>query len=151
MPDRRAADSRDRRKPRRELGMTLLELMIVFAIISVLAAVSIPLFLGVKDKAIWGTAHANLAAIRSALSVYAANQDSNTFPSSLGWADVSTETGILHYALLPPNKIDAKLTGFTYTADASLTSYVMVGTVNNRYSDSISATPSGIRPGEYPH
>jgi prepilin-type N-terminal cleavage/methylation domain-containing protein len=151
MPHRREAGAPCRPKPALQRGMTLIELMIVFAIISILAAISVPLFLGVKDKAIWGAARANIAVIRTALSVYAANQDSNRYPSSLAWTDVSTSAGILHFALLPADKYDARLSDFTYTPDATFGSYVIVGTVFDKSGDTISATPSGISPNEYPH
>jgi prepilin-type N-terminal cleavage/methylation domain-containing protein len=134
-----------------ERGMTILELMVVMAIISILAAISIPLFIGLKDKATWGAAKGNVAVIRSSLAAYAANDDASKFPSSLTWDDLSTSAGFLRGANLPSQKEDAKIISMTYSAPAERDSFVLVVTVQNQFSDTIRATPSGITPPAYPH
>ena len=51
-------------------GFTLIELMIVVAIIGILAAIAIPKFASLIRKASEGASKGNLGAIRSALSIY---------------------------------------------------------------------------------
>jgi type IV pilus assembly protein PilA len=63
-------------------GFTLIELMIVVAIIGILAAIAIPNFVNFKNKAIQGTAKANMETVRSALSQYAADKDDNLYPTA---------------------------------------------------------------------
>ena len=51
-------------------GFTLIELMIVVAIIGILAAIAIPKFASLIRKSSEGASKGNLGAIRSALSIY---------------------------------------------------------------------------------
>jgi len=130
-------------------GFTLIELMIVVAIIGILAAIAIPNFLNLKDKAIWGTAKANLDVMRSALAAYAANNDSNKYPSTADYT--SFVNGILSTAQLPNNSTDAKLLSISYTVSSDLDAFTILGTANNKYSDVLTATPQGVTPTMYQH
>ena len=63
-------------------GFTLIELMIVVAIIGILAAIAIPKFASLLRKSGEGAAKGNLGAIRSALSIYYGDMEGN-YPSDL--------------------------------------------------------------------
>ncbi len=65
---------------KRANGFTLIELMIVVAIVGILAAVAVPKFADLVRKANEGATKGNLGAIRSAVTIYYAEQ-SGVFPN----------------------------------------------------------------------
>jgi len=72
-------------------GFTLIELMIVVAIIGILIAVVIPKFAGMKQKALEGATRGNLGIIRSNVEVYR-GENMNIPPTLLSAADLNSST-----------------------------------------------------------
>jgi prepilin-type N-terminal cleavage/methylation domain-containing protein len=60
---------------RTRLAFTLLELMVVIMIVSILAAVAVPILQGRVDSAKWSEANAAAGTIRTAVSAYVAHKD----------------------------------------------------------------------------
>ena len=80
-------------------GFTLIELMIVVAIIGILAAIAIPKFAELIRKSSEGASKGNLGALRSALSIYYGDME-GSYP-----ANVSALTiGGKYLSAVPPAK-----------------------------------------------
>jgi prepilin-type N-terminal cleavage/methylation domain-containing protein len=67
---------------RKKAGFTLIELMIVVAIIGILAAIAIPKFAELLRKSNEGKMKGNLGALRSALSIYYGDMEGH-FPADM--------------------------------------------------------------------
>jgi prepilin-type N-terminal cleavage/methylation domain-containing protein len=83
----------------RRAGFTLIELMIVVAIIGILAAIALPKFASLVRKSYEGNSKGNLASLRSALSVYYGDMEGQ-YPARL----ISLTTAGKYIAVIGPAK-----------------------------------------------
>ncbi|MFC1501376.1 type IV pilin protein [Elusimicrobiota bacterium] len=74
---------------RKSKGFTLIELMIVVAIIGILSAIAIPKFADLIRRSNEGATKGNLGAIRSAVSIYYGEQE-GVFPNTSAVGDLGT-------------------------------------------------------------
>ena len=85
-------------KIKKAKGFTLIELMIVVAIIGILAAIAIPKFADLIRKSNEGATKGNLGALRSAVSIYFA--DNENYPCGAN-IDPGTSATCIHTTVRP--------------------------------------------------
>ena len=130
---------------RNESGFTLIELLIVIVIIGILAAVAIPRFQGVSDKAKIGAAKAELATVKQGLGMYQAENDTSAYPAS---GDIGTHAdlvSIIGTYVQIANATDASFTFNTYVS-ASTDTFVLTAKAKDRNRTLITVTPTTITP-----
>ncbi len=74
---------------RKEKGFTLIELMIVVAIIGILAAIAVPNFIAYRNKSRVSSLTATVESLRGGQAGYAADQPNNLFPDQSQISDWS--------------------------------------------------------------
>jgi len=131
-------------------GMTLIELLIVVAILGIISSFVIPNYMRLKDKATWGVTRANLNVIRRALSNYTTDSLGNKYPVSIsGWSGL---IAVLPEANLPTTSTDAKILAGSFSyASSDGSDFTLSVTSTNTYDDILSATLAGTFPETYPH
>ena len=77
-------------------GFTLIELMIVVAIIGVLAVVAVPSFISYRDKSRVSQVIGTSEAVRAALASYAASHSENNYPSTATITDFSSLSAVVN-------------------------------------------------------
>lgn len=115
-------------------GFTLIELMIVVAIVGILAAIAIPKFADLVRKANEGATKGNLGALRSSVTIYYAEQ-SGTWPNPTADGD-DTVAGSLGSTLVSNNGMFISKMPFANTPPyhtATKSATIHVGSANESY------------------
>lgn len=142
------------RSRKAEQGFTLIELMIVIAIIAILAAVAIPNFMQARDRARRTSCIQNLGTWRKVAEMYANDHDSSSYATELDDNVITTVNGKMVSDASSGELVNAmqRYTNVTSTAqgcykslfDVVVAGYSIYANANDRLRTPITATPDEI-------
>jgi prepilin-type N-terminal cleavage/methylation domain-containing protein len=130
---------------RNQKGFTLIELLIVIVIIGILAAVAIPRFQGVSDKAKIGAAKAELATVKQGLGMYQAENDTSAYPSAATVTSYTTLFNAIADYVQISSETEASWTYVSY-ASATPDTFILTVKAKDRNRTQIVVTPTTITP-----
>lgn len=126
-------------------GFTLVELIVVIAVLGILAGIAVPRITGVQNKARYAAGEALLANLQTPLELYRVENDG--YPDVSDYDDLQTElTGedgyLDNFSGMLPETSDDDWSFESYTLDDG--SYTLEITHPNESVDNLEMTPDGI-------
>ena len=127
-----------------ERGFTLIELIIVIAVLGILAGIAIPRITGIQDKARYASGEALLANMKTPLELY--RQEKEKYPEVSSYenlkAELTGESGYLdNMENLLPDDSDDNWNFESYSLDGDIYSLEIT---HPKTEDDLKITPGGI-------
>lgn len=110
-------------------GFTLIELIVVIAILAILAVLAVPRFIGTLESARQRTDDANIRTVRSALSLYTAENPTATPPADLGALETALVPDYIETWELDADGLQY-YDSVTYTPGTATTAPTIVGNIS---------------------